>query len=369
MHTGGATIPGESQLVPDHPIIAASLASLAAPAPSEGRYAEAEPLYLRALAIRESQLGPDHPDTAASLNNLAALLNAQGKYAEAAPLSGRALCIRESKLGPNHPASAVSLDNLAGLLQAQGKYAEAEPLFKRALSICESTLGPDRPGAAARPQQPCRSAQALARQPRGSRTAIPAGVEHRWSRNSARTIPLLRWCSTTSQDCSKPRASTRRRSCSSSGATINESALGPDHPSTATTLNNVASLLQARGKYVEAEPLYERARRIQESAAPVPTIPTLRRALTTSPDCSAFRAGTLRRSRSYGRAWDILERVLGPDSKIANQVLINYLIALRVNGRSTEYRSALSNVEPKRAGLARRQVDAAIKADRKRRGL
>ena len=38
-----------------------------------GQYAEAEPLYQRALAIWEQQLGTDHPDTATSLNNLAAL--------------------------------------------------------------------------------------------------------------------------------------------------------------------------------------------------------------------------------------------------------------------------------------------------------
>jgi hypothetical protein len=35
----------------------------------QGRYAEAEPIFARALAIREKALGPDHPDVAESLNN------------------------------------------------------------------------------------------------------------------------------------------------------------------------------------------------------------------------------------------------------------------------------------------------------------
>jgi hypothetical protein len=35
-------------------------------------YAQARPLYERALAIREKVLGAEHPDTANSLNNLAA---------------------------------------------------------------------------------------------------------------------------------------------------------------------------------------------------------------------------------------------------------------------------------------------------------
>jgi hypothetical protein len=37
----------------------------------QGRYAEAEALYKRALAILEKALGPGHPDMATSLNNLA----------------------------------------------------------------------------------------------------------------------------------------------------------------------------------------------------------------------------------------------------------------------------------------------------------
>ena len=38
---------------------------------AQGRYAEADPLYTRSLAIRETALGPAHPDIGRSLNNLA----------------------------------------------------------------------------------------------------------------------------------------------------------------------------------------------------------------------------------------------------------------------------------------------------------
>ena len=41
--------------------------------------AEAEPLYRRALAIRERVFGPDHPEVSTSLNNLANLLTASGE--------------------------------------------------------------------------------------------------------------------------------------------------------------------------------------------------------------------------------------------------------------------------------------------------
>ena len=38
-----------------------------------------------------------------------------------------------------------------------------------------------------------------------------------------------------------------------------EKALGPEHPDVATSLNNLAGLYYAQGKYEEAEPLYQRA--------------------------------------------------------------------------------------------------------------
>ena len=52
-------------------------------------------------------------DVAMSLNNLAMLLHTEGKYAEAEPLHRRALAMREKALGPEHPDVAQSLNNLA----------------------------------------------------------------------------------------------------------------------------------------------------------------------------------------------------------------------------------------------------------------
>src|ERR1700719_1285427 len=55
----------------NHPGYAAVLASLANVYFLQGKYAEAEGLYKRALAIREQALGANHPDVAQTLNNLA----------------------------------------------------------------------------------------------------------------------------------------------------------------------------------------------------------------------------------------------------------------------------------------------------------
>ena len=59
--------------VPIIPMSRVSLNNLAALYEAQGRYADAEPLYKRSLAICEKALGPDHPDVAMSLNNLAVL--------------------------------------------------------------------------------------------------------------------------------------------------------------------------------------------------------------------------------------------------------------------------------------------------------
>jgi tetratricopeptide (TPR) repeat protein len=79
----------------------------------QGRYAKAEPLFKRVLAIHEKVLGPENPEVATALNNLAVLYHDQDGYAEAERLHKRALAIREKALGPDHPDLASSFNNLA----------------------------------------------------------------------------------------------------------------------------------------------------------------------------------------------------------------------------------------------------------------
>jgi tetratricopeptide (TPR) repeat protein len=111
-------------------------------------WAEAEPLYGRAIAIGEKTLGPEHPDLAIWLNNLAGLYRDTGRFAEAEPLYGRAIAIGEKTLGPEHPTLAAQLNNLATLYRDTGRLAEAEPLLRRAIAILGKSLPPDHPNLA-----------------------------------------------------------------------------------------------------------------------------------------------------------------------------------------------------------------------------
>jgi tetratricopeptide (TPR) repeat protein len=107
-------------------------------------YPTAEQVCQAAVAAAEKE-AQDTPLHAMTLNNLAELYRAQGHYAQAEPLFERALAIQEHTLGPTHPSVVSVLNNLARLYYAQGHHAQAEPLFKRVLAIQEHTLGPAHP--------------------------------------------------------------------------------------------------------------------------------------------------------------------------------------------------------------------------------
>jgi tetratricopeptide (TPR) repeat protein len=86
---------------------------------SQGKYEQAEPLYIQALELRKQLLGENHPDTATSLNNLANLYYSQGKYEQAEPLYIQALEIAEQTLGENHPLRVTIRNNLEDFRKKQ----------------------------------------------------------------------------------------------------------------------------------------------------------------------------------------------------------------------------------------------------------
>ena len=74
--------------------MADKLANLAELYRTQGKYAEAEPLYRRSLAIWEKSLGSEHSHVATSLENYAALLRQTARADQAEKLEARAKAIR-----------------------------------------------------------------------------------------------------------------------------------------------------------------------------------------------------------------------------------------------------------------------------------
>lgn len=86
-------------------------------AQDQQEYRKAEPLFRRALTIREKALGAKHPNVAKSLKNLAVACYRQKRYVEAESRYRRALVVLEKTQGPKHPEFAASLGKYAGTLR------------------------------------------------------------------------------------------------------------------------------------------------------------------------------------------------------------------------------------------------------------
>jgi tetratricopeptide (TPR) repeat protein/transcriptional regulator with XRE-family HTH domain len=253
----------EKLLGPDHPDVTDSLDGLASLRYDQGKYIEAEPLYQRALSTQEKQLGSRHSNVAYLLNQLANLYNKQGKYTEAESFYQRALYIREDLLGAEHLQIANSLDYLAVLYKKQGKYKEAEALYQRVLQIQEKQLEPEHPQTTTSlynfailydEQGKYKEAEALYQRVLQIREK-QLGPEHPQVAYPLNCLAILY-----KQQGKEAEAELLYRRV----LQIWEQSLGDEHPQVAYPLNGLADLYKAQGKYEEAEPLCLRALQIWE---------------------------------------------------------------------------------------------------------
>ncbi|WP_293129117.1 tetratricopeptide repeat protein [Microcoleus sp. bin38.metabat.b11b12b14.051] len=205
--------------------LSSSLNYLAGLYESQGRYSEAEPLYLQAVEIDKRSLPEDHHDLAIDFNNLAALYKSQGRYSEAEPLLLQAVEIDKRSLPEDHPSLAIHLNNLAGLYKSQGRYSEAEPLFLQALEIDKRSLPEDHPSLATHLNN------------------LAALYKSQGRYSEAEPLYLQ-------------------------AVEIDKHSLPEDHPSLAIRLNNLALLYESQGRYSEAEPLYLQAVEIDKRSLP-----------------------------------------------------------------------------------------------------
>ncbi|MCF4968057.1 tetratricopeptide repeat protein [Nostoc sp. CMAA1605] len=205
----------------EHPDVALNLNNLALLYSFQGKYSKAEPLHIQALALSRKLLGEEHPDVAFRLNNLAYLYDSQGKYSEAEPLYIQALALRRKLLSEEHPSVATSLNNLATLYYYQGKYSEAEPLYIQALTLWRKLLGEEHPDVAT------------------SLNNLAALYKSQGKYSEAEPLYIQ-------------------------ALALSRKLLGEEHPSVATSLNNLAGFYYSQGKYSEAEPLYIQALDILE---------------------------------------------------------------------------------------------------------
>ncbi len=116
---------------------------------------------------------------------------------------------------------------------------------------------------------------------------------------------------------------------------LGEEEFGPDHPTTAIFLNNLAALYRDQGNYTEAEPLYRRSLAIKEKALG-PEHPSLAPTLKGLADINRAQGNYAKAEPLYQRSLTIVERALGPEHPHVPKILDNYAALLRETDRADE---------------------------------
>lgn len=248
----------ERLLGKDHPNTLSLAGELARTYQSLGRYADAEPLYARALAVTERVAGSDHQDTLTAINNLAGIYGRQGRHADAERLYLRGLEASERVRGKDDVFTLTFVQNLANIYVREGRYADAEPLYLRTLAASERRSGMEHAdtldslrglGFLYRSQGRYAEAEALlARALAGSERTL--GKEHPDTLGSVDSL---------AQTYKLQGRNTEAVPLFARVLDARERLLGKDHPATLESVNNLATNYEDLGRYADAESLYKRA--------------------------------------------------------------------------------------------------------------
>jgi len=216
-----------------------------------GRYKEAED-HLQDALIEAESFGPTDLRLAEVLNNLAEVYLAEHKYAEAEPLFKRALDIRVKKLGAVHPAIAMTVCGLADVYLGEGRDSDALYNYRKALIVAVRPAGALTIGGEFRNQNIfvenlLRSPDTIAGSPETARVLDCLANYYRSHQQYSIAAPLYKrvvdmYSIPASQDLS--------------GWFENP---WDCHPDLAESLVNLAEVYQASGRTTEAEPLFKRA--------------------------------------------------------------------------------------------------------------
>jgi len=109
----------------------------------QGRHADADPHFRRAVAFSREQYGDTHELVARALGNLATCLFRQGRKSEAADVQQQALAMSR-ELGTAGDALLMNIGNVAYLLDDAGRHAEADTLHREYIALAGELHGDSR---------------------------------------------------------------------------------------------------------------------------------------------------------------------------------------------------------------------------------
>jgi non-specific serine/threonine protein kinase/serine/threonine-protein kinase len=220
-----------------------------------GRYAEAEPLLIKALAAEKRLLGNGHTEVAVTMNNLGLLYGSMGLYARAEPLLVEALAIQRRVLGEEHLTTLEVANNLAMTYGGNERYPDARRMYTELLQISRRTRGADHP----RTLDVAASLAALdffkgafGEAERTWREGLEAkrrilGPEH------PETLDIQNNLATAIRAVGRY---SEAEHVFREVAEIRTRVLGPEHPATLASLHGLAWTYQYQGRFAEAEPIW-----------------------------------------------------------------------------------------------------------------
>ncbi|KAL4974912.1 hypothetical protein BDW66DRAFT_79394 [Aspergillus desertorum] len=221
---------------------------------SDGRFNEAENLFVWVMATRKQVLGLEHPDTLASMDDLASTYWSQGRWKEAEELQIRVTVTRKQVLGPEHPSTLTSMMSLAATYKDQGRWKEAEELLVQVMDTQKQVLGPEHPDTLTSManlastywnQGRWNEAGKLEMQVMEVRGLI-LGPEHPFTLTSMANLASTYWSEGKWKEAEELQVQVIESM---------KRVLGPEHPSTLTSMMSLAATYKDQGRWKEAEEL------------------------------------------------------------------------------------------------------------------
>jgi len=252
------------------------------------------------VAHLQVSMGLMHADTMAALQDLVVLLKSAKREAEAEPHLRAALKTIEATGGLDRPEAWKAFGHLAAMLAIIGKFEGVEP------RLCAAVLGPTQPSS-------------------------------RFSMNNFIGLVHAKGALQTELDMRSALAG-------------KEVTLGPNHPSTLATLNNLARFLQATGNASEAETMLRRGLHGSEASLGISSLSTLTFLNNTA---LVLQAGNGEHQEEamvcLRRALQGFKAILGPCHRSSLICTNNYGALMEDSGKKHEaedlYRSAFRGAE------------------------
>ncbi|OQD78899.1 hypothetical protein PENANT_c073G06444 [Penicillium antarcticum] len=181
----------------------------------EGRWQQAEQLFMQVMETRKAKLGNSHLDTLTSITNLAATYRKQCRWEKAEQLQVQVMATLKTKFGEDDTETLSSMSNLAATYQNQGLWQKAELLHTKVLETRKLKLGEDHPD----------TLSSMAN------LVLAYHYQSRWEEAEVLHEQVIE---------------TRKIK------------LGENHPDTLTSIHNMASTYLDQGRWAEAELLFIR---------------------------------------------------------------------------------------------------------------